>query len=340
MGRATIKDVALKAGVSIATVSRYINNNGNVSKKISEKINKAIKELDYIPNSVAISLKKAITKTIGIVVPDLLNVSFMDTVKGISDKVLENGYEPLILCSDENSDKENNILDVLVSKRVDGIVIASVGKNEEKILKINNKNIPIVLVDRDVCNKSQHTVIDAVVNDNLNGSFKIINYLISLGHKRIAIISNKNSIIGMERFRGYIKALKQNNIPINPNYIMYGDFSFKSGYDLIKEMMLQPLKPTAIFFINNLMALGAVAALNEMNISIPFHISICAFGDFKYYNILNPTMTVVNQMAYDVGKKAAELLIEKIKNYNHWVPKKIIIPADIIIRNSCSKPFE
>lgn len=321
-------------------MSRYINNSENVSKNNSEKIKKAIKELDYIPNSVAISLKKAETKTIGIVVPDLLNVSFMDTVKGISDKALENGYKPLILCSDEDSDKENNILDVLVSKRVDGILIASVGKNEDKIIKINNTNIPVVLYDRDVCNTRENTIIDAVVNDNFNGSFKMINYLISLGHKRIAIISEKNSVVAKERFNGYTQALKKNGISINPNYIVNGDFSFDSGYDLVKEMMLQPLKPTAIYSINNLMALGAVAALNEMNISVPLHISICAFGDFKYHKILNPTLTVVNQMAYSIGEKAAELLINKIKNYNNWVPQKVIIPADIIIRNSCSKPFE
>lgn len=340
MRGATIKDVASMAGVSIATVSRYINNSTYVSEEVAERISSAIKELDYIPNSVAISLKRTNTKTIGLVIPDLSNVSFMDTVKGISDVALKNGYETIILSSGEDSENEGKILDVLLSKCVDGIIIASAGGNEEKILKINSSRVPVILLDRDVCNKEDNINIDAVINDNFNGSYKMTNYLISLGHERIAIVtSNKNSIVASKRLEGYLQAMEQNNIKINPNYIVYGDFSFESGYKLTMDIILQPLKPTAIYSVNNLMALGAVAALNKMNISIPKYMSVCAFGDFKYYNILNPALTVVNQMAYAIGQKSAELLMDKIKHYDNWTPQKIVLPADIIMRDSCSKPY-
>jgi LacI family transcriptional regulator len=336
----TIKDVALKAGVSTATVSRYLNRNGYVSKENQAKLCGIIEELDFVPNHIAISLKTTTTKTIGIVIPDLSNVSFMDTVKGISDVAIENDYQPIILSSEEDDEKENKTLDVLVSKRVDGIIIASSADSGEKILKINNKNLPIVLLDRDVCNFGDDILVDVILNDNFNGSYKMINYLISLGHKKIAIISsNISQVMINERLKGYIKALEDNNIPVDPNYIMYGDYKFKSGYDITKQLVMQPMNPTAIFTVNNIMALGAVSALNEMNITIPDKISISSFGEFKYHAVLNPDLTVVNQHSYSMGKKAAEVLIAKIRNLENWKPEKIVIEGDIIMRGSCSRPY-
>ena len=213
MKNPTIKDVAAKAGVSTATVSRYLNNNGYVSKEIQETIASVIKELDFVPNNVARSLKMTETKTIGIIIPDLSNVSFMDTVKAISDVTTANGYQPIILSSDEDPEKESKILDVLVSKRVDGIIIASAGGNSDKIININNKRAPVLLLDRDVCNTENSVKVDAILNDNFNGSYKMVNYLISLGHQKIAIItSSKSQILLNERLKGYIKALEDNKI--------------------------------------------------------------------------------------------------------------------------------
>lgn len=339
MKNPTIKDVALKAGISIATVSRYLNNSGYVSKEIQEKIGNAIEELDFIPNNVAISLKKTETKTIGIIIPDLSNVSFMDTVKATSDVAIENGYQPIILSSEEDLEKEDKALSVLASKRVDGIVIASAGNSAERMLKLN-KRLPVVLLDRDVCNEGNNIKIDAVVNDNFNGSYKMVNYLISLGHQRIAIItSSKGKILLNERLNGYIKALEDNQMEVNQNHILYGDSRFESGYKLTKQLIMQPLKPTAIFTVNNIMALGAVAALNEMRISIPDHMSICAFGEFKYHSVLNPDLTIVNQQPYEIGKKAAEILIEKIQHFHEWKPQKIVFESSLIMRNSCSRPY-
>ncbi len=338
MKNPTIKDVAAKAGVSTATVSRYLNGSGYVSKEIQEKISNVIEELDFIPNNVAQSLKRTKTKTIGIVIPDLSNVSFMDTVKAISDVVTAHNYQPIILSSDENIDTENKILDVLVSKRVDGIIIASADKNE-KLLKINSTRLPIVLLDRDFCNTDSNIIIDSVINDNYTGSYQMINYLISLGHKKIAILcSQSNPVLINDRLRGYIDAHQHNDMEIDESYVLYGNYKFESGYELTKKLIMQPLKPTAIFSVNNLMALGAVAALNEMNISIPNEMSICAFGVFKYHTILNPDMTVINQQPVELGKKAAELLINKIKNSKGWVPQKVVFDADIIMRNSCARP--
>lgn len=335
MKNPTIKDVAAKVGVSTATVSRYLNSSGYVSKEIQQKISQVINDLDFVPNSVARSLKRTETKTIGIVIPDLSNVSFMDTVKAISDVVTANDYQPIILSSEENLENECKILDVLVSKRVDGIIIASAGKNE-KLMKINDSRLPIVLFDRDFYNTEGNVTIDAVTNDNFTGSYQMINYLISLGHKNIAILCGKNLIA--DRLQGYIKAHEHNNMQVDENYILYGDYEFDSGYELTKKLIMQPLKPTAIFSVTNIMALGAVAALNEMNISIPDKMSVCSFGIFKYHPILNPDMTVVNQQPVELGRRAAEMLINKIQNPSKWKPQKVILESGIIMRNSCARP--
>jgi len=339
MKNATIKDVAALAGVSIATVSRYINNSSYVSEEIAERISNAINELDYVPNSVAISLKKTKTKTIGIIIPELYNVSFMDTVQAISDVAMLNGYQPIILSSDDDSESESKALDFLLSKRVDGLIIAAAGGNEEKILKINKSKIPVVLLDRDDINDDKNVLIDSVVLDNFNGSYKMLNYLISLGHKRIAIIAGKkNSVISNERLRGYIKALEHNGIDVNDEYIYFGHFGFESGYKLAREIIMSPLRPTAIYTVNNILALGVISALNEMNMPIPKSMSVCAFGDFKYSGVLNPTLTVINQMAYNIGETTAKLLLEKIHSSETWKPRRIVIETEIIIRNSCSHP--
>lgn len=337
MKNPTIKDVAKKVGISTATVSRYLNKNGYVSKDIQLKISEAINELDFVPNCVARSLKRTETKTIGIVIPDLSNVSFMDTVKAISDVVTANDYQPIILSSDENLENENKIIDVLVSKRVDGIIIASAGKNE-KLMKLNTR-LPIVLFDRDFCNTDDNIVIDSVINDNFTGAYQMTNYLISLGHKNIAILcSKKNLVLVNHRLQGYIKAFEHNGMRVDENYILYGGYKFEAGYELTKQLIMKPLKPTAIFSVNNLMALGAVSALNEMKISIPDKMSICAFGMFKYHTILNPDMTVVNQRPIDLGRKSAEMLINRIKNPDNWKPEKVILDSEIIMRDSCTKP--
>lgn len=339
MKSATVKDVAARAGVSTATVSRYINNSTYVSEEIAERISSAISTLDYVPNSVAISLKKTKTKTIGIIIPELSNVSFMDTVQAISDVAMQNGYQPIILSSDDNCKRESQALDFLLTKRIDGLIIAAAGGNEDKILKINESKIPVVLLDRDVINTDSEVLIDSIILDNFNGSYKMINYLISLGHEKIAIIAGKqDSVISKERLEGYIKALQHNGKEVNCDYMLFGHFGFESGYKLTREIVMSPLRPTAIYTVNNILALGVISALNEMNISIPKGMSVCAFGDFKYSGVLNPTLTIINQMAYDIGGNAAELLLKKINNYDSWKPQRIVINTDIVIRNSCSHP--
>lgn len=336
----TIRDIARKAGVSTATVSRYINRSGYVSAALQARIGAVIKELDFIPNRVAISLKTTATRIIGIVTPELSNVSLMDTIKAIIDVAVSSGYQPMILSSGEDIIKERKILDVLISQQVDGIIIASTGNSGERLLKINDQRLPVVLFDRDVCNEENHVVLDAVVNDNFNGSYQMISYLLSLNHRNIAILSSNRDQPHMNlRVKGYIKAFEDHHVPVDPNLIRKSDLDFKSGYEETKRLMSESsVKPTAIFVLNNIAALGVVCALNELHIQIPQDISICGFGEFKYHSILKPDLSVVYQSSYELGKIAAEILMEKINYEGVWKPKKFIIPANILLRDSCAPP--
>jgi LacI family transcriptional regulator len=206
-------------------------------------------------------------------------------------------------------------------------------------MTINDKKLPVVLLDKDVCNSGGDVKVDVVLNDNFNGSYKMVNYLISLGHENIAIIASRNAASPISsRMERYTEALEDNGIEINENNILYGNSSYESGYKLTKELITQPKTPSAVFIVNNIMSMGAVSALNEMKMSIPDKISVCAFGQFKYHGVLNPDLTVADQHSYETGKTAAEILMQKIQNYRNWEPKKVVFEGNIIMRNSCSRP--
>lgn len=340
MKSTTIKDIAAKVGVSTATVSRYINKNGYVSKKLQKKIEVAIQETDFVPNHVAISLKTRQTRIIGIVIPELFNVSFMDTVQAINDVAMAEGYQTIILNSDENPQKEQKILEVLISRRVDGILVATAEAEGEKILRINNSRLPVVLMDRDVCNSDAKIALDSVVNDNFRGAYQMVQYLASLGHKRIAILaSSRNQPHLNARLGGYLQALRDCGLPADPDYIQKIELTYEAGYQsVIRLMSMYGSPPTAIFALSNIASLGAVSALNDMQIQIPGDVSLCGFGEFKYHKILKPDLTVVNQHPYTLGKIAAEVLIRKIQDKGRWTPSRVVLPADILFRSSCAPP--
>lgn len=336
----TIKDIAIKANVSTATVSRYLNQSGYVSKNFKKRIGDAVREMNFVPNQVAISLKTTETRLIGIVIPELSNVSFMDTVKAISKVVTTNGYQPLILSSDESPAEEHKILDVLIAHRIDGLIIASADTDDKKISKINQSWAPVVMFDRDLCNHDGKILVDSVVNDNFGGAQQIVTHLISLGHRRIAIeAGTKLQPHLTDRLSGYHSALEEAGILPDPAYIQKSDLTFDDGYALTKQwMQLGENCPTAIFALNNMAALGTLSALKELNVSVPEQVSVCAFGEFKYHTILQPDLTVVNQHPRAMGQEAAELLLKKMEATEQWLPKKIVLPATIIQRESCAPP--
>jgi DNA-binding LacI/PurR family transcriptional regulator len=332
----TMKDVARFAGVSISTVSHVLNKTRRVEEETKKKVLSAIKELGYRPNIVARSLRKKSTNTIGLIVSNIANLFYPEVVRGVEDILLKYNYN-LILCnSDEDINKEREYIEVLYSKQVDGIIITPSKSTEtRKNLEIFiSQNIPVILVDRRIAGIET----DVVLADNISGTYSATEYLISLGHRRIGIITGPlDTTTGKERLEGYLNALNKNKIEVDYKLIREGDFKREGGYQKGKELLELENPPTAIISSNNLMTLGLIYAISEKGLKIPQDISVISFDDMEWFKYFSPPLTAIYQPSYELGKSAGALLIEKLKR-RRKKPKEIVLPTKLIIRESCSAP--
>lgn len=332
----TMKDVAKLAGVSISTVSHVINKTRYVEPETREKVFQAIKSLGYRPNILASSLRKKITSTIGLIISNITNLFYPEVVRGVEDYLAKYNYN-LILCnSDEDVEKEKNYIEVLFSRRVDGLIITPSKSSEtrENLDLFREKNIPIVLVDRKIEGLDE----DVVLVDNIGGTYEAIKYLISLGHKRIGIITGPlDTTTGCERLEGYLKALEDHKIRKDENLIYEGNFKEDGGYKGVEMLLNLKNPPTAIFTSNNLMALGALKKINELNIKIPKDLSLISFDDMEWFPYFSPPLSAVYQPAYELGETAVKLLFERLRR-GRKKRKEVILPTKLIIRESCAPP--
>ncbi len=332
----TMKDVAKLAGVSISTVSHVINKTRYVEPETREKVYQAIKTLGYRPNILASSLRKRVTNTIGLIISNITNLFYPEVVRGVEDYLAKYNYN-LILCnSDENVEKEKNYIEVLFSRRVDGLIITPSKSSEtrENLDLFREKNIPIVLVDR----KIEGLEEDVVLADNMEGTYEAISYLISLGHKKIGIITGPlDTTTGCERLEGYLKALEDKGLKKDDNLIYEGDFKEEGGYKGVEALLNISNPPTAIFTSNNLMALGALKKVTELGLKIPQDLSLISFDDMDWFPYFSPPLTAVYQPAYELGETAVKLLFERLKR-GRKKRKEVRLPTKLIIRESCAPP--
>ncbi|TKJ32585.1 LacI family transcriptional regulator [bacterium (candidate division B38) B3_B38] len=333
---AKIIDVAKRAGVSIATVSRVTNRQGNVKKSTEQKVLEAIKELNYIPNFPARYLKTKRTLTIGMVVPDITNPFFPIVFRGAESVVKQEDYT-IILCNTfEDEYEEMRYLSILEAKKVDGILLIKApprSGNEQYMQKLNNLPVPIVYVDR--LPKLQD--IPAVVADNIGGGYAATTHLIKLGHRNIAIITVQYPLsVHRERLQGYVKALREHNIPINRFYIKQGASTIEEGTSLGHSLINMKDRPTAIFVTNYKMTIGLMRALEMAGLQCPEDISIVGYDDFEWENVFHPRLTVVAQPARQMGQTAAQLLIKILRDGVDSLPnKRVILSSELKIRESC-----
>jgi len=325
--------VAKKAGVSIATVSRVINNHPNVNKETRLKVEQIIKELNYSPNRVAKRLRntKSSGNLIGVLIPDIQNPFYVEVFRGIEDVAYENKYA-LIMCNfSQDEKKEKLYLDILQSESIDGLIAAPVHEHDHRVINIVKTGLPIVCVDRGLSGVD----VDVVLVDNKLGAYSAVDFLAKKGYKRIAYISGIPLIpSSKQREQGYIEALKNNNLTIDAELIKYGDSRHESGVKLTAELLDLSNPPDAIFTGNNLITLGALETIHSRKLSIPKDIAILGFDDMYWAISLNPPLTAVRQPAYEIGKMAAEQLISRIKE-----PARpnvsIILKTELMIRSSC-----
>ena len=266
----TINDIAVKVGVSHATVSRVLNNSGYVKDETREKVLKVIKDLNYTPSAIARSLSTSKTNTIGVIVPDINNLFFGEIIKGITEIADEHNLNIILCDTDEDKDKELKAINVLKQQRIQGLIITPTfykdSSNSENLNALKNLGIPIILIDGHV----EYLDFSGVFIDHIKGAYDGTAALIEAGHRKIAIITgDMKSRPAKERLLGYEKALEANNIPIDNEYIFYGDYTHQTAYKITKEILKMDNRPTAIFVSSNTTILGCIKAFYEEKLNIP-----------------------------------------------------------------------
>lgn len=328
----TIVEVAKRAGVSIATVSNVIRSTRRVSPKLEARVRAAIRELDYYPNEIARSLKVKQTRMLGLVLPDITNPFFPEIIRGAEDSAFERGYFLVTANTDEQSGRERRIVAALRSYRVDGILLASApGKDTSHITSTMQAGVSVVCLDRYV----PGIPMDAVLLDNIRGGRECVRHLIQSGHRRIAIITGSLELqTARERLQGYEEALKEADIEIDPKLVLEGDFREASGHRLGRQVLGQKVRPTAIFVCNGVMTFGVLRALEELGIECPKDIAIATFDDLAPDRSFHPHLTAVVQPSYEIGGRAATILMDRIEGKLQEGPFVVRVAPTLVIRES------
>lgn len=310
---ATIKDVAKMAGVSVSTVSKYING-GNVRAENVESIRRAISELDYRVNPFARNLKSQQGRSIGILLPDM-TAPFYGTLLTSIDKVLrENGYHSLISCYGSNYGLERDNLQFLISNGIDGLIYAPEDLSSDEFYEIIAKcSIPVVQIDRLI----PGIAFDAVLVDNSDAVYQAVSRLIEKGHRRVGIISGPKSVFtARERLAGYLKALSDHNIVYDDELVISGDNVFGTGYHGCDTLLRLADPPTAVFTTNYNITIGLVTAVRERTPQITDGMDIFGFDCVEICTMLKPPLPVVHQPEQEIGQTAANYLIQRLKGYH------------------------
>lgn len=331
----TIRDVAKQAGVAPITVSRVINNSGNVSTETQERVETAIEELGYVPNRLARSLRLKRTHTLALVLTDITNPFWTTLARGVEDMAQSAGFN-LILCNtDESEAKQEQYLDVLLQKQVDGILLAPAHASTKLVQWIEGHSTPIVILDRRI----PSTKVDVVRGNSEEGAYQLVRHLLSLGHRRIAVLSGPEDVsTATDRVIGYCNALTEAGLEVQADWIHYGRFDQESGYEMARRIMALSPRPTALFAGNNFIALGALRALGEADLRVPGDVSVVAFDDPTSGLVIEPFLTVADQPAYEMGRQAAQLLLARLSGAIFDGYREIVLPTRITVRKSSDRP--
>lgn len=326
----TVLDVAKRAGVAPITVSRVINNSGYISQMTRERVEAAVKELGYVPNTLARGLRSKRTKTLALVVTDITNPYFTLMARGVEDVAGHSDYSVVYCNTDESEAKEEKYANLLAQRQVDGVLLVPSGGNVKTINFLLSKEIAVVVLDRRVSGVE----VDSVRCDSEDGAYRLVRFLISLGHQRIAMVTGPNDVsTSVDRVAGYQRALMESGL-IENELVYYGAFKQQSGYDFTQQTMTQSPRPTAIFGANNFITIGIIKALHDLKLRVPGDISVIGFDDLPESMLVAPFLTVAAQPAYEMGRVAAERLLKRISGELSEGVQELVLPVEIIERAS------
>jgi LacI family transcriptional regulator, repressor for deo operon, udp, cdd, tsx, nupC, and nupG len=327
---ASIKDVAKLANVSTATVSRVLRNAGNVTEETKRRVLEAIEALNYQPNVLGRYLRRMETETVLVIVPDITNPFFSKVLRGIEAVALERGYQVLLGDTQNDVQLEEQYLNVLPQKQVDGMIFLT-ARTRKELMEEMSRQFPIVLA----CEYLEGTDIPTVSIDNISSARKATEHLIGLGHRRIAHLTGPMDVIlSRDRLRGYYQALAQHDIDVDAALVQEGDFSFESGYNVTLKLLALEKPPTAIFAANDAMAIGAIKAVRHRGGRVPDDVAVVGFDDIQMASIFEPGVTTIAQPMFDIGKQAMKLLLQLIDG-EEVERRQFVLPDRLVIRESC-----
>jgi len=326
----TIRDVARLAGVSPATVSRVLNDNPEVGPEFVTRVQAAIAQLDYRPNVVARNLRRRATTVIGVIISDVTNPFFTGMIRAVEDVAQAAGYSVVLANADEDLDKEIRYLEVAAAERMAGVVLSPASSRHTSVDVLTEAGIPVVTVDRLL----QGSRADSVVVGNRTAARQATEHLIEQGCQRIAFIAGSpGTSTAADRLAGHRQALRAAGRPAEPSLIVCGGFRLEGGHAATAELLRRDPMPDGLVVANNLMTLGALQCLVENDIDIPERVAIVGFDDLPWSRALRPALTVVAQPIYEVGRRAAELLLRRI-NGDASPPQRVVLPATLTVRDS------
>lgn len=329
---ATIRDIRDRTGLSLATISKYLNG-GNVLPQNRELIEKAIDELHYEVNELARGLVTNKTKTIGVLVYDIECLFVGNMLHYLGRELHKHGYGMLISDSSNDEEMEAKNLQFLLSRKVDGIIVFAVSLNGTFLEPAKKANVPVVLIDR----AFQDEEYDCVEIDNRTAAFRAVTKLVENNHRRIAVIASDIEYTGMERVKGYSDAVKQTGVQIPEYYRKFGRHSFELGYENMKALLQLPEPPTGVILGNYDTMLGGIMALNESGLSCPEDISLIGFDDLLMSKVIRPKLWLLVQPMQEMCIKAIEMLLKRINGENEESPQKISYAASLREGNSIQK---
>jgi len=326
----TVKDVARKAEVSTATVSRVINGTRFVSEELRARVYQAMRELDYRPNAIARSLRRKETRNIALVVPDIAYPFVAEVAKGVEDEVFKAGYSAILCESKGNEERECACIRLLLMKQVDGIVFVASGESPGYIRALVKQRMPVVVCGRDL----PDVAVDTVITDDAGSGYQATEYLIRLGHRRVGCIVGPPGLgISDGREDGYRRALEERGIPWDAALTARGDFRCRGGYDAMRELLALDDRPTAVFACNDLMAMGAICAASKRGLRVPQDLAIIGCDDIALASFTNPSLTTVAHPKREMGRVAVDMLVRRIEDRD-LRPTKRVLPTELVIRDS------
>ncbi len=325
---ASIQDVAELAGVSVATVSRVMNNSNNVSPKSTQKVQAAIEKLNYSPNWASKNLRSKKSNMILIVIPEFSNPFWGDILDGMDQEAQRNHYKLIITTSHGSVDQERSALSMLKQQQADGAILLSPVLTQSELAGIDSRH-PIV----QCCEYTENSTLPHVSIDNYTACYEAAEHLIRMGHKKIAMISSTNHFSSTtQRELGFHKALLQYDIALPENYLLRGNYSFGSGYEKMRLLLSNPVPPSAVIAISDTVAAGCLAAIDSCGLSCPKDISVIGFDNIQLSTMIHPKLSTISQPRNQLGVTAVQMLLDRLNG--NMDSRQIFLPHELVIRQS------